>query len=84
MNNPNYCKELLSRILPDRKIKSVKVLNDKLAPSYESVDTQHTIIIDVFSKGVRLDVVFEDEDGVYNVEMQCVNESSLKYRARYY
>ena len=84
MNNPNYCKELLSRILPERKIKSVKVLNDLLVPSYENVDTQHTIVIDVFSKGVRLDVVFEDEDSIYNVEMQCVNESFLRHRARYY
>ena len=26
MNNPNYCKELLSRILPERKIKSVLLI----------------------------------------------------------
>ena len=28
MNNPKYCKELINRILPGRKIKDLKVLSN--------------------------------------------------------
>ncbi len=40
--------------------------------------------INLISKGVRLDVVFEDEDTVYNIEMQCIKEQDLFLRSRYY
>ena len=84
MNNPDHCKELLKRILPERKIKNIKVLSEPFLNNYERVDTQHTIIIDVISKGVTLDVIFEDEDSVYNIEMQCIKEPELFLRSRYY
>ncbi len=84
MNNPKYCKELLNRILPGRKIKELKILSNSFLSEKESISTQHTINIDILAKGVRLDVVFEDSDTIYNIEMQCINKPYLPQRARYY
>ena len=84
MNNPKYCKELINRILPGRKIKDLKVLSNSFLSEKGSVSTQHTINLDILAKGVRLDVVFEDNDTIYNIEMQCINKPYLPQRARYY
>ena len=84
MNNPKYCKELLNRILPSRKIKDLKVLSNSFLSEKGSVSTQHTINVDILAKGVRLDVIFEDNDTIYNIEMQCINKPYLPQRARYY
>ena len=84
MNNPKYCKELINRILPGRKMKDLKVLSNSFLSEKGSVSTQHTINLDILAKGVRLDVVFEDNDTIYNIEMQCINKPYLPQRARYY
>ena len=88
MRNPEYCKEILNRILPDKKVKEVTVLDstdkDESKPSNEQTSTQVTLTQSVFSKGVRLDVLFEDDENIYNIEMQCAKEDDLPLRARYY
>ena len=91
MRNPEYCKEILNRILPDKKVKEVKVLDsigkdeDKEGKTdKEKTSTQVTLTQSVFSKGVRLDVLFEDDENIYNIEMQCAKEDDLPLRARYY
>lgn len=89
MRNPEYCKEILTRILPDKRVKEVKVLNDIVEEEKETQDkersnTQATVSQGIFSKGVRFDVLFEDDENIYNIEMQCAREGDLPLRARYY
>ena len=36
------------------------------------------------SKSIRLDVLFEDERGWYDIEMQVENRENLPKRSRYY
>lgn len=73
MLNEELCKKVLSEIL-GRKVKKIKY------PEYEK-----TINIRRDSKGIRLDVYLEDEeDTVYNIEMQSSLEKNLPKRSRYY
>ncbi len=61
-------------IMLDKKIKSIKF-----------ADNQHTIMNDTDKKGIRLDAIVVDTDGViYNVEVQTANFEYLPKRMRYY
>ncbi len=61
-------------IMLDKKIKSIKF-----------ADNQHTILNDTDKKGIRLDAIVVDNDGViYNVEVQTANLKNLPKRMRYY
>lgn len=40
MRNPEYCKEILTRILPDKRVKEVKVLNDIVEEEKETRDKE--------------------------------------------
>lgn len=71
-NNPELCKKLLELILRT-KIKEIKYLAKQ-----ESID------ITSDGKGVRLDVYLEDENKVYDIEMQTTGNSNLPKRTRYY
>ncbi len=74
MRNPELCKELLERILPDIEIDHV-----------EYPETQKTIRPDVDAKSVRLDIYVKGEDGaVYDIEMQTSDTGELPKRTRYY
>ncbi|MDE7434460.1 MAG: Rpn family recombination-promoting nuclease/putative transposase [Lachnospiraceae bacterium] len=67
------CKEILELIL-ERKIKDIRY-----------PETQKQIEITSDGKGIRLDVYAEDEeDNVYDVEMQTVGNKNLPKRSRYY
>ena len=73
VNNPEICRRLLELLL-EIKIKSVSV-----------PEKQKTIEILSDSKGIRLDVYVDDEEGtVYNIEMQTTLKSDLPKRSRYY
>ena len=73
VNNPEICRRLLELLL-DIKIKSVSV-----------PEKQKVIEILSDSKGIRLDVYVDDEDGtVYNIEMQTTLKADLPKRSRYY
>ena len=73
VNNPEICRRLLELLL-DIKIKSMSV-----------PENQKIIEILSDSKGIRLDVYVDDEEGtVYNIEMQKTLKTDLPKRSRYY
>ena len=72
-NNPNICKELLELFL-DVKINKVVC-----------VSKQKPIEITSDGKGIRLDVYIEDDNNsIYDIEMQTVLKKDLPKRSRYY
>ncbi len=74
MQNPELCKELLQRILPDLEIERI-----------EYPELQKSINIDMDARSVRLDVyVKDDKEVVYDIEMQVGNTKELPKRSRYY
>ncbi|MCI8859466.1 MAG: Rpn family recombination-promoting nuclease/putative transposase [Lachnospiraceae bacterium] len=74
MQNPELCKELLQRILPDLKIDHI-----------EYPELQKNIKQDIDAKSVRLDVYVKDEKTVvYDIEMQVSDTKELPKRSRYY
>jgi predicted transposase/invertase (TIGR01784 family) len=73
MSDKEICKELLEKIL---EIDIEKV---------EMVEEQKTIDLLLESKGIRLDVYVRDENNtIYNVEMQRGKHKNLPKRLRYY
>ena len=73
MTDKEICRKVLEKIL-DIKIKKV-----------EMPEEQKVIDILLESKGVRLDIYVNDENGtVYNVEMQKGDYKNLAKRSRYY
>ena len=71
--NRDLCAEFLSLILG----KPVVVPN--------SPETQKTLQIRYDARGIRLDVYVEDENQtVYDIEMQVKKEENLPFRSRYY
>lgn len=74
MQNPELCKELLQRILPDLRIDHV-----------EYPELQKSINVDMNARSVRLDVyVKDDKEVVYDIEMQVSDTKELPKRSRYY
>lgn len=78
MNDAKLCKGLLERIFPDRKIRTLRICDGS------DVEVQNTIATGMISKSVRLDVLFEDDDSWYSIEMQNAVDSVLPMRGRYY
>lgn len=76
MRNPRRCRGLLKTIFSDRKIRDVRLHTDY-------VDAEHTIIAGIESRKVRLDVLFGDDDGWYDIELQVRDEHDLPKRTRY-
>ena len=73
MSDKEICRELLEKIL---EVEIEKV---------EMVEEQKTIDLLLESKGIRLDVYVKDEDNtIYNVEMQRGKHKNLPKRLRYY
>ena len=74
IQNPELCKELLQRILPDLKIDRI-----------EYPELQKSINVDMDAHSVRLDVyVKDDRETVYDIEMQVSDTKELPKRSRYY
>ena len=73
MRNPKYVKPFLEAIL---KIKIRKVVYP---------ESQKAIDLSANAKGVRLDVYVEDDQNtVFNLEMQTTHKKDLPKRMRYY
>ena len=73
MRDQEICKEVLE-VLFGKKIKEISYFEE-----------QKVIDIAVDSKSIKLDVCLEDEENtIYNVEMQTTNEGNLPKRSRYY
>ena len=78
MQDEEICAEFIQRLFPGKKVKSITFPNDiKITP-------EKTIVTGVLSKSVRLDVLFEGEKEVYDIEMQVETEPELPKRSRYY
>lgn len=74
MQNPELCKGLLQRILPELKIDHI-----------EYPETQKAIRPDIDAKSVRFDAYVKDGKGtVYDIEMQVAPSKELPKRTRYY
>lgn len=74
MQQPELCKELLQRILPELEIDHI-----------EYPEAQKGIRPDVDAKNVRLDVYVKDGKGtIYDIEMQVADTKELPKRTRYY
>ncbi len=74
MRNPDLCKKMLGRIIPELKIGRI-----------EYPELQKTMKADIDARGIRLDVYVKDsEDVVYDIEIQNVNTKELPERSRYY
>ena len=73
MRDPKRCKPLLEYIL------DVKIRKIEYSELQKSIDIQYQ------SKSIRLDVYVEDdENSVYNIEMQTTRHKNLPKRMRYY
>ena len=80
MQDPKLCRGLLERIFPERKIKKVIPHDD----DQDRVDTEVTIIPGITAKHIRLDVLFEEDDTWYDIEMQVANSDDIIQRAGFY
>ena len=78
MRRKDLCIGLLESIFEGRRIRDI-VYEDDL-----SIEPQKNIIFDPGNKSIRLDVYFEDEDAVYDIEMQKVKRWNLPKRSRMY
>jgi predicted transposase/invertase (TIGR01784 family) len=78
MKDASLCKQFIERLFPDRKVADIKF------PEGITTAVEETIIPGLFSKSVRLDVLFEGNDVYYDIEMQVENEPFIPKRARYY
>ena len=70
--NKELCKELLELIL------NVKISRIEYVEDQKSVDMTYD------GKGVRFDVYVEDDDTVYDIEMQTSITADIPKRIRYY
>lgn len=80
MKDANLCKGLLERIFPERKVKEL-IMHDE-EPG--RVITEATIIPRITAKHIRLDVLFEEDDTWYDIEMQVTDDEDIIQRAGYY
>ena len=77
---------MFSKVMRDKEIcrKTLEILLDKKIGEITYIDNQKTIDINYDAKSVRLDVYVEDENRIYNIEMQVLNKKDLAKRSRYY
>ena len=78
MQDEELCAEFIERLFPGRKVKSITF------PNNIRITPEKTIVTGLLSKSVRLDVLFEGEREVYDIEMQVENDPDLAKRSRYY
>ncbi len=100
MRDAGLCKELVERIIPDRRVREIrfaenpvmdalaKAISDEAETGHSSgwmtAETEKVLIPALLSKSVRFDALFEDEDAWFDIEMQVDWEEDLPLRIRYY
>ena len=88
MQDAEKCRKLLERIFPHRKIRKVKVAEKDVAwktiRGTEGVRSEMQILNDPYHKSIQLDVLFEDDENWYDIEMQVENADNIPKRSRYY
>ena len=78
MRRKDACIGLLETIFEGRRIRDIIYEDDFY------IEPQKNIIFDPGNKSIRLDVYFEDEDAVYDIELQKVKRWNLAKRSRMY
>ena len=71
-DNPEICRELVQLII-----------GDEVGP-LKLVQKQKQVDVTPDGRGIRLDVFCEDQNAVYNIEMQTTQQKDLGRRARFY
>ncbi|MCF0232740.1 MAG: Rpn family recombination-promoting nuclease/putative transposase [Enterococcus sp.] len=88
MHDKKICKGMLQAILPHLQIKDIKFQDQGDSKSANETSVSHEVeksLQAAFGKrGVRLDAYLEDEDTVYNIEMQKLDYGDLPMRSRLY
>lgn len=77
---------IFSKVMKDEyicKLLIEEMLNVKVG-KIEYIEEQKTIDLDFSSKGIRLDVYLEDENRIFNIEMQVSNKVNIMKRSRFY
>ncbi len=78
MRRKDACIGLLETIFEGRRIRDIVYEDDFY------IEPQKNIVFDPGNKSIRLDVYFEDEEGVYDIELQKVRRWNLAKRSRMY
>ena len=78
MEDAGLCRDMLRLIFPDREVKDLIVHKREVSAS------EVTVITGMESKSVRLDVLFDDAGGWYDIELQVEDKKNLPKRSRYY
>ena len=78
MEDADLCRDMLRLIFPDREVKDIIVHKREVSAS------EVTVITGMESKSVRLDVLFDDDIGWYDIELQVEDRGNLPKRSRYY
>ena len=90
MRDPTACRKFIEMIFPGRIVKKIVFSEmkgeDKSATTMKEIaaEVEKTIITGLDSKSVRLDVLFEGDETVYDIEMQMEVEEEIPKRSRYY
>ena len=87
MQNPEICKGLLDRILPDEDFSEVKLdTNNQIHTLGDllSVETQRSLKFDIDSHGIRFDAYAKAESAWAEIEMQTYTREDIGKRSRYY
>lgn len=71
-NNEEICREI------------IELVTGKRISRISNLQKQRTIELTPDGKGIRLDVIFEGDDKIYNIEMQNMTNEDLPRRSRYY
>ncbi len=82
MQDPERCRTFLERLFPGRKVSDLKLKNGESIP--DRATPERSIITGLTSHGVRLDVLFENDEAWYDIEMQVEDGRNLAKRSRYY
>ena len=87
MRDPNLCKGLLERILPDEEFSDIELLSEEhplFSDAPMTVETQKTLNLDSESHGVRFDAYICTQNLWAEVEMQASSGEHIGKRSRYY
>ncbi|MFR8267835.1 MAG: hypothetical protein ACLVC5_09390 [Clostridia bacterium] len=81
MKDEELFRGLLARVLPERKIRSLRLRDhQEEAPLFlpeTLLHTEHSVIINPYAKSVRFDVLFEDDDTWFDVECQAADTGNF-------
>ncbi|MFR5857663.1 MAG: Rpn family recombination-promoting nuclease/putative transposase [Clostridia bacterium] len=92
MRDPTACRGLIERLFPGKKVKTIyfpgqdgrsrEVKGESMREAVAEVEK--TMINGLESRSVRLDVLFEEDNTLYDIEMQIDREEEIAKRSRYY